>query len=99
MSEAQHFYQAIGELQAILVIVEDGTRLLQTGSEQYPASVPLRITKKYQKKYQGQQLYWQVYPQFIKQELSFRVVTLVDQPQIGQGQFNPSCKFFGDQED
>ena len=87
MAEVQHFYQAIGELQATLVVAEDGTKFLQTGSEQYPASVPFRITKKYQKKYQGQQLYWRVYPQFIKQELSFRVVTFVDQPQIGQGQF------------
>jgi hypothetical protein len=36
MSEAQHIYQAIGELQATLVVASDGAKFLQTESDQYP---------------------------------------------------------------
>jgi len=87
MFEAQHFYQAIGELQATLVVADDGIKFLQTREEQYLVSVPLRVEKKYQNKYQGQQVFWRVYPQAIEQGLGFRVVTFVDQPKIGHGQF------------
>ena len=37
MAEAQHFYQAIGELVGILVVAADGHKLLDTGAEKYPA--------------------------------------------------------------
>ncbi len=87
MSEAQHFYQAIGELQATLVIAEGGTKFLAIGEEQYLVSVPVRVEKKYQNKYQGQQVFWRVYPQAMEQRLGFRVVTFADQPKIGHGQF------------
>jgi len=87
MSEAQHFYQAIGELQATLTVADDGTKFLQTEEEQYLASVAPKVEERYQKKYQGQQVYWRVYPQAIEQRLSFRVVTFAEQPKIGHGQF------------
>ena len=39
MSEVQQFYQAIGELQATLVVALDGAKFLQSGLEQYPVFI------------------------------------------------------------
>ena len=53
MAEAQHFYQAIGEIVGILVVAADGHKLLDTGAEQYPAFGAGKIQHKYQDKFQG----------------------------------------------
>ena len=87
MAEAQHIYQAIGELLATLVETDDGTKFLQTGSEQYPVFIPHQLEKKYQEKYQGQQVYWRVYPKAVEHGLAFDVVTLAEEPIFGPGQF------------
>jgi len=87
MSEAQHIYQAIGELQATLVVAADGTKFLQAGSERYPVFLPHKVEKKYQEKYQGQLAYWRVYPKATEQGLAFEIATLVDEPEIGLGRF------------
>jgi len=87
MSEAQHIYQAIGELQATLVVATDGAKFLQSGSDQYPAFIPLKVEEKYQEKYQGQQVYWRVYPKVAEEGLAFDVVTLAEEPLFGSGQF------------
>ena len=87
MSEAQHFYQAIGELFATLVITDDGTKFLEMPEARYRAFMPLKVEKRYQDKYQGQQVYWRVYPQFKEQDLVFQVASLVAQPKVGHGQF------------
>jgi len=87
MAEAQHFYQAIGELRGILVVAEDGTKFLQTEPERHPVFVPLKVEKKYLDKYQGQQVCWRVYPKAVEQGLAFDVVTLADVPKNGLGQF------------
>jgi len=87
MSEAQHIYQAIGELQATLVVTSDGAEVLQSGSDQYPAFIPHKVEEKYQEKYQGQQVYWRVYPKVVEQRLAFEVVTLAEVPKNGLGQF------------
>jgi len=86
MSEAQHIYQAIGELQATLVMASDGAKFLQSGSDQYPAFVPQKVEEKYQQ-YQGQQVCWRVYPKAVEQGLAFDVVTLAEVPKNGLGQF------------
>ena len=87
MSEAQQFYQAIGDIFATLVIVNDGTKFLETQEARYRAFVPLKAEKRYLDKYQGQQVYWRVYPQFKEQELSFQIVSLAERPKKGHGQF------------
>jgi len=87
MSEAQHIYQAIGELQATLVVASDGAKFLQSGSDQYPAFIPHKVEEKYQEKYQGQQVYWRVYPKVVEHGLAFEVVTLAEVPKNGLGQF------------
>ena len=87
MSEAQHIYQAIGELQATLVVTSDGAKFLQSGSDQYPALIPHKVEEKYQEKYQGQQVYWRVYPKVVEQGLAFEVVKLTEVPKNGLGQF------------
>ena len=87
MAEAQHFYQAIGELLATLVVADDGTKFLHTGSEQYPVFIPLKVEKKYHNKYQGQKVYWRVYPKAAAQGLVFEVVTIVVEPLFGAGMF------------
>ena len=87
MSEAQHIYQAIGELQGTLVVTSDGAKFLQSGSDQYPALIPHKVEEKYQEKYQGQQVYWRVYPKVVEQGLAFDVVTLAEVPKNGLGQF------------
>ncbi|MBV9389717.1 MAG: hypothetical protein JOZ78_25120 [Chroococcidiopsidaceae cyanobacterium CP_BM_ER_R8_30] len=45
MTEAKHFYQAIGELQATLVVAQDGTKFLETaeGQHKIPNSAPSTI--------------------------------------------------------
>ena len=86
MAEAQHFYQAIGELWGTLVVAEEGTKFLETAEARYRAFIPLKVEQKYQGKYQGQQVYWRVYP-LIEQELAFQVVSVSEQPQKGHGQF------------
>ncbi len=53
MAEAQHFYQAIGELVGILVVAADGTKILDTGAEHYLAFGSGKVQQKYQDKYQG----------------------------------------------
>ena len=87
MAEAQQIYQAIGELQATLVVAEDGKKFLEIGSDQYPVSIPYKLQKKYQNKSQGQQVVWQVYPIATGHGLTFRVVALVDQLKFGIGRF------------
>ena len=87
MSEAQQFYQAIGELFATLVITNDGTKFLEMPEARYRAFMPLKVEKRYQEKYLGQQVYWRVYPQFSEQGLSFKIVSLAEQPKRGHGQF------------
>jgi len=87
MTEAGHFYQAIGELQASLAVAEDGTKFLETAEGQYKAFVPLKLQQQYADKHQGQQVYWRVYPKSIEQGLAFEVVSLLEQPQRGHGQF------------
>jgi len=87
MAEAQHIYQAIGELLATLVVGDDGTKFLQTGSNQYPVFIPHQVEKKYQEKYQGQQVSWRVYPLAAAQGLVFDILTFLQQPQLGDGQF------------
>jgi len=87
MTEAQHFYQAIGELRGTLVVAEDGTKFLETEEARYLAFIPLQVEKKYLDKYQRQQVYWRVYPQFTEQGLAFQVVSLSDQPHQGHRQF------------
>ncbi len=87
MAEAQHFYQAIGELRGTLVVAEDGTKFLETEEARYLAFIPPQVEKKYQDKYQGQQGHWRVYPQFTEQGLAFQVVSLSDQPHQGHRQF------------
>jgi len=87
MSEAQHIYQAIGELQANLAVAADGSKFLQAGSEQYPVFIPHQVEKKYQEKYQGQLAYWRVYPKATEQGLAFEITTLVDEPEFGLGRF------------
>ncbi len=87
MAEAQHFYQAIGELRGILVVAEDGTKFLQNEPERHPVFVPLKVEKKYFDRYQGQQVCWRVYPKAVEQGLAFDVVTLADVPKNGLGQF------------
>ncbi len=86
MAEAQHFYQAIGELWGTLIVAEEGTKFLETAEARYRAFIPLKVEQKYQGKYQGQQVYWRVYP-LIEQELAFQVVSVSEQPQKGHGQF------------
>jgi len=87
MSEIQHIYQAIGELEATLVVAADGTKVLQTGLYQYPVFIPLKLEQKYLDKYQGQLVCWRVYPKAVEQELAFEVVKLTDTPEIRLGQF------------
>jgi len=80
-------YQAIGDLQATLVVATDGAKFLQSGSDQYPAFIPHKVEEKYQEKYQGQQVYWRVYPKVAEEGLAFDVVTLAEEPLFGSGQF------------
>jgi len=87
MSEIQHIYQAIGELEATLVVAADGTKVLQTGLYQYPVFIPLKLEQKYLDKYQGELVCWRVYPKAVEQGLAFEVVKLTDSPEIGLGQF------------
>jgi len=87
MAEAQHIYQAIGELLATLVETDDGTKFLQTGSDQYPVFIPRQVEKKYQEKHQGERVVWRVYPHFKDQRLAFDIVTFLQQSQLGNGQF------------
>ena len=87
MSEVQQFYQAIGELQATLVVTEDGAKFLQSGSEQYPVFIPRKCEKKYQDKFQGQHVYWRVYPRAEELSLAFYVIAVASEPKIGTGQF------------
>jgi len=87
MAEAQHIYQAIGELLATLVVADNDTKFLQTGSNQYPVFIPHQVEKKYQEKYQGQQVSWRVYPKAVEHGLAFDVVTLAEEPIFGPGQF------------
>ncbi len=87
MAEAQHIYQAIGELLATLVVEDNDTKFLQTGSNQYPVFIPHQVEKKYQEKYQGQQVSWRVYPKAAAQGLVFDILTFLQQPQLGDGQF------------
>ena len=87
MSEPQLFYQAMGELFAILVIADDGTKFLETQQGRYRALAPLKTEKKYQGKHQGQQVYWRVYPLVLKQELSYKIISFAEQPKMGHGQF------------
>ena len=83
----EHFYQAIGELFATLVVADDGTKFLETESARYPALTSLVIEQKYFDLYPGQQVYWRVYPQSVEQGLAFKVVSITDQLQKGDGQF------------
>ena len=87
MAIQEHFYQAIGELLATLVVAGDGTKFLLTESARYPASISLTIEKKYFDLYPGQQVYWRVYPQSAESGLAFKIVSLLDQPKMGQRQF------------
>ncbi len=87
MAEAQHIYQAIGDLLATLVVADNDTKFLQTGSNQYPVFIPHQVEKKYQEKYQGQQVSWRVYPKVVEHGLAFDVVTLAEEPIFGPGQF------------
>jgi len=87
MSEIQHIYQAIGELEATLVVAADGTKVLQTGLYQYPVFIPLKLEQKYLDEYQGQLVCWRVYPKAVEQGLAFEVVKLTNAPEIGLGQF------------
>ncbi len=87
MAEAQHFYQAIGELRGTLVVAEDGTKFLEIEEARYLAVIPLQVEKKYLDKYQRQQVYWRVYPQSAEQGLTFQVVSLSNQPQKGHAHF------------
>ena len=87
MAEAQHFYQAIGELVGILVVAADGTKILDTGAEHYPAFVSGKIQQKYQDKCQGDLVCWRVYPTLRRQQLAFQLVTFVEQPSLGDRQF------------
>ena len=87
MSEAHHFYQAIGELFATLVTADDDTEFLEIQQGQYRDFVPLKAVKRYQDKYLGQQVYWRVYPQFSQQGLSFKIVSFAEQSKQGHGQF------------
>ncbi len=86
MAEAEIFYQAIGELYASLVVTEAGTKVLDTGENQYPATVPEKVENKYQK-IQGGLAYWRVYPQFQDQHLGFLVVCVSEKPKSEPGQF------------
>ena len=72
MAEAQHFYQAIGEVVGILVVAADGTKILDTGAEHYPAFVSGKIQHKYQDKSQGSLVCWRVYPTLRRQQLAFQ---------------------------
>ncbi len=87
MAIQEHFYQAIGELFATLVVADDGTKFLETESARYPALISLIIEKKYFDLYPGQQVYWRVYPQSAESGLAFKIVSLLDQPKMGQRQF------------
>ena len=87
MAEAQHFYQAIGEVVGILVVAADGTKILDTGAEHYPAFVSGKVQQKYQDKYQGSLVCWRVYPTVRRQQLALQLVTFVEQPSLGDRQF------------
>ncbi len=83
----EHFYQAIGELLATLVVADDGTKFLETELARYTALISLAIEQKYFDLYSGQQVYWRVYPQSAEHGLDFKVVSFADQLQKGHGQF------------
>ena len=87
MAIQEHFYQAIGELFATLVVADDGTKFLETESARYPALISLIIEQKYLDLYPGQQVYWRVYPQSVEQGLAFKIVSFANQLQKGHGQF------------
>lgn len=87
MSEPQLFYQAIGELFATLVTADDGTTFLETQEARYQAFVSSRLKQKYLEQHQEQQVYWRVYPQFKEEKLLLQVISLVNQPKSGHGQF------------
>lgn len=86
MAEAKIFYQAIGELYASLVVTEAGTKLLDTGENQYRAIVPKKVESKYQK-IQGESAYWRVYPQFQYGHLTFVIVSFSEKPKREPGRF------------
>ena len=86
MAEAKIFYQAIGELYASLVVTEAGTKLLDTGENQYRAIVPKKVESKYQK-IQGESAYWRVYPKFQYGHLAFVIVSFSEKPKSEPGRF------------
>ena len=86
MAEAKIFYQAIGELYASLVVTEAGTKLLDTGENQYRAIVPKKVESKYQK-IQGESTYWRVYPKFHYGHLAFVIVSFSEKPKSEPGRF------------
>ncbi len=87
MSEAEHIYQAIGEILATLVVAQDGAIFLDTGSSQYRARVPRKFQEKYHDSYQDKLLYWRVYPTVVDQGLAFEIVKFTEKPFLGDGQF------------
>jgi len=87
MAEAQHIYQAIGELLATLIVADDGRNFLDTGSGRYPAFASRKIQDKYQDKYQDKMVCWRVYPTVLDQGLAFQIVKFTDQLLLGDGQF------------
>lgn len=86
MTQAELFYQAIGELYASFVVTSSGTKLLDMGKRQYRAIVPEKLKNKYQK-IQGGQAYWRVYPQFQDGHLAFEIVSVSEQPKSEPGRF------------
>ncbi len=76
MSETEHIYQAIGELLATLVVAQDGTIFLDTGSNRYQAIVSRKFQEKYHDSYQDKLVYWRVYPTVVEQGLQ-RLLTYV----------------------
>ncbi len=87
MSEAERIYQAIGEILATLVLADDGTILLDTGSGRYPAFVSRKFKEKYHDSYQDKLLYWRVYPTLLDQGLAFQIVKFTEKPFLSDGQF------------
>lgn len=92
MAAAEHFYQAIGEVCATLVVAADGTKFLDTGNRHYPALIAHWLLDKFQDK-QG---FWRVYPVFKNQKLGFEVRNFKEQPFIEEGQFTLQGDWLGD---
>jgi hypothetical protein len=86
MAEAEHIYQAIGDLLATLVVI-DGQDFLETRDARYQAFGSRKLKERYFNKYQGQKVYWRVYPQVSALGLAFKIAALGAKLWRGHGYF------------